>query len=204
MYWQVIELLLPKAREPSAAHLRRHDHGVVHDRLPDLGHKSVLKNKALVRKINLPREMFPVASVLVSMYHMIPMYVIAIFGCIVAGWTAEARRLRRGRAGLLDRCRLGSGDGVVPERLERVLPRHREHHRGDPDRHHLDRADDHRSRPSRTRSAGWRSRSTWRVHCVSPCCSTTARSGCRPWTSPMRPPHGPRDLWEKSSRCSSE
>ncbi|MGH3506767.1 MAG: ABC transporter permease [Nocardioidaceae bacterium] len=90
MYWQVIELLLPKALENRPLHIFA---GMIMvsfmtDCLTS-GTKSVLKNKALVRKINLPREMFPVASVLVSMYHMIPMYVIAIFGCIVAGWTAE-------------------------------------------------------------------------------------------------------------------
>jgi ABC-type polysaccharide/polyol phosphate export permease len=50
------------------------------------GSKSVVKNKALVRKINLPREMFPVSSIMVSTYHLIPMYVILLLGCFVSGW----------------------------------------------------------------------------------------------------------------------
>ncbi len=54
------------------------------------GAKSVVKNKSLVRKINLPREMFPVASLLVSIYHMVPMYVIALIGCLLSGWHPDA------------------------------------------------------------------------------------------------------------------
>jgi ABC-2 type transport system permease protein len=50
------------------------------------GARSVVKNKSLVRKINLPREMFPVASLAVSGYHMIPMYVILFTGCLLSGW----------------------------------------------------------------------------------------------------------------------
>ncbi|MEP6665622.1 MAG: ABC transporter, partial [Nocardioidaceae bacterium] len=50
------------------------------------GCRSVVKNASLVRKINLPREMFPVASILVSAYHMIPMYVILMIACLTIGW----------------------------------------------------------------------------------------------------------------------
>jgi ABC-2 type transport system permease protein len=53
------------------------------------GSKSVVKNKALVRKINLPREMFPVSSIMVSTYHLIPMYVILLLGCAVSGWNPD-------------------------------------------------------------------------------------------------------------------
>ena len=53
------------------------------------GSKSVVKNKSLVRKINLPREMFPVASIMVSAYHMFPMYVIIIIGCLFVGLAAR-------------------------------------------------------------------------------------------------------------------
>ncbi len=50
------------------------------------GTNSVTKNKSLVRKINIPREMFPVASIAVSLYHMFPMYVIMLIGCLISGW----------------------------------------------------------------------------------------------------------------------
>jgi ABC-2 type transport system permease protein len=90
MYWQVIGLLLPKALENRPLHIFA---GMImvsffSDCLT-AGTKSVIKNKALVRKINLPREMFPVASVMVSVYHMLPMYTIAIFGALVAGWSPD-------------------------------------------------------------------------------------------------------------------
>jgi ABC-2 type transport system permease protein len=51
------------------------------------GTKSVVKNKSLVRKMNVPREMFPVASLLVTIYHTGPQYLILIIACALAGWT---------------------------------------------------------------------------------------------------------------------
>ncbi len=88
MYYWVIGLLLgPRALENRPLHIFS---GMImvqffSDALSS-GTKSVVRNKALVRKISLPREMFPVASIAVSLYHMIPMYVIAMFGCIITGW----------------------------------------------------------------------------------------------------------------------
>ena len=35
------------------------------------GTRSIVRNKALVQKMAVPREMFPVASMLVSLYHMV-------------------------------------------------------------------------------------------------------------------------------------
>ncbi len=60
------------------------------------GTKSVVKNKSLVRKISLPREMFPVASILVSAYHMVPMYVIMLGGCLLTGWHPDLGALLAG------------------------------------------------------------------------------------------------------------
>ncbi|MGH3446129.1 MAG: ABC transporter permease [Nocardioidaceae bacterium] len=50
------------------------------------GTRSVVKNKSLVRKINMPREMFPVASIAVSLYHMFPMYVVLFIAAFLSGW----------------------------------------------------------------------------------------------------------------------
>ena len=50
------------------------------------GTKSVMKNKSLVRKMNVPREMFPVASVLVTGYHAFPQYVVMLGACFLVGW----------------------------------------------------------------------------------------------------------------------
>jgi len=60
------------------------------------GTKSVMKNASLVRKINLPREMFPVASIMVSVYHLIPMYVIIFLGCLLTGWHPDLGALLAG------------------------------------------------------------------------------------------------------------
>ena len=53
------------------------------------GTRSVVKNKSLVRKMNVPREMFPVASLLVTGYHMIPQYIVLVTGCIIVGWSLD-------------------------------------------------------------------------------------------------------------------
>ena len=60
------------------------------------GTKSVVKNKSLVRKISLPREMFPVASIMVSVYHLVPMYVIMFLGCLLTGWHPDLGALLAG------------------------------------------------------------------------------------------------------------
>jgi len=53
------------------------------------GTKSVIKNKSLVRKMNVPREMFPVASLLVTTYHTGPQYLILIIACLFLGWSPD-------------------------------------------------------------------------------------------------------------------
>ena len=64
------------------------------------GTKSVTRNKALVRKIYLPREMFPVASTLVSAYHILPYLVILVIGAFVSGWSPDLPGLAAGVLGL--------------------------------------------------------------------------------------------------------
>ncbi len=91
MYYWVIGLLLQHRLEDRALHIFS---GMIMvsfftDALTS-GSRSVVRNKSLVRKINLPREMFPVASVMVSAYHMIPMYVIVLIGCLLSGWHPDA------------------------------------------------------------------------------------------------------------------
>ena len=56
------------------------------------GTKSVLKNKSLVRKMSVPREMFPVASLLVTAYHTIPQYLILVVACRCPGLDAPTPR----------------------------------------------------------------------------------------------------------------
>ncbi|MDP2771963.1 MAG: ABC transporter permease [Nocardioides sp.] len=53
------------------------------------GTRSIVRNKALVRKMAMPREMFPVASMLVSLFHMGPQLVILMIICLLNGWTPD-------------------------------------------------------------------------------------------------------------------
>lgn len=54
---------------------------------------SVVRNKALVRKIFLPRELFPVASVFVSLVNIIPFLVVLTVAAVATGWTPEWQTL---------------------------------------------------------------------------------------------------------------
>lgn len=55
--------------------------------------RSVVVNGDLVRKIFLPRELFPVASVGVAVVHLIPQLVVLGIGCLVAGWRPDVMGL---------------------------------------------------------------------------------------------------------------
>ncbi len=53
------------------------------------GTRSIVRNKALVTKMALPREMFPVATMLVSLYHVVPQVIILTVACLFLGWTPD-------------------------------------------------------------------------------------------------------------------
>jgi ABC-2 type transport system permease protein len=48
--------------------------------------RSVVRNKSLVRKVGLPREMFPVASLLVTAVNIVPALVILFVVSVITGW----------------------------------------------------------------------------------------------------------------------
>jgi len=50
------------------------------------GTRSIVRNKAIVKKMAVPAEMFPVASMLVSLYHVFPQLVILIVAVLFMGW----------------------------------------------------------------------------------------------------------------------
>ncbi len=54
------------------------------------GTRSIVRNKALVQKMALPREMFPVASMLVSLFHVIPQVIILFIVALLYGWRPDA------------------------------------------------------------------------------------------------------------------
>ena len=51
--------------------------------------RSIVRNGALVSKIYLPRELFPVASVCVAAVHLLPQLVVLFVGALVAGWRPD-------------------------------------------------------------------------------------------------------------------
>ena len=53
------------------------------------GTRSIVRNKAMIRKMALPKEMFPVASMLVSLYHVTPQLVILLIVGIVYGYVPD-------------------------------------------------------------------------------------------------------------------
>lgn len=48
--------------------------------------RSIVNNRDLIRKIYLPRELFPVASVWVSAAHFLPQVLILVIVCLFFGW----------------------------------------------------------------------------------------------------------------------
>lgn len=53
------------------------------------GTRSIVRNKAIVRKMAVPLEMFPVASMAVSLYHVGPQVVILTIASLAYGWTPD-------------------------------------------------------------------------------------------------------------------
>jgi ABC-2 type transport system permease protein len=53
------------------------------------GTRSIVRNKTLVQKMAVPREMFPVASMLVSLFHVVPQLLILVIATYLAGWRPD-------------------------------------------------------------------------------------------------------------------
>jgi len=66
-----------------------------------LGTRSIVQNKSLVRKMAMPRELFPVAAVFVAMVDSFPQLVILFIGSVVSGWTPDPMGLLSGLLGIL-------------------------------------------------------------------------------------------------------
>ncbi len=53
------------------------------------GTRSLVSNRGLIVKLPMPRELFPVATMLVALWHTVPMVVITIFVSVLLGWTPD-------------------------------------------------------------------------------------------------------------------
>jgi ABC-2 type transport system permease protein len=64
------------------------------------GTRSIWQNKGLVQKMRMPRELFPVASMLVAVYHTLPQVLVLVLFCLVAGWSVTWGSLAAGALGV--------------------------------------------------------------------------------------------------------
>lgn len=48
---------------------------------------SIVDNRALVKKIYLPRELFPIAAIIIAFIHFLPQLAILLLVCLLVGWT---------------------------------------------------------------------------------------------------------------------
>jgi ABC-2 type transport system permease protein len=73
------------------------------------GTRSIVRNKTIVRKMAMPREMFPVASVLVSAVHTFPQLMILFVGSVAVGWRPDPQGIFAGILGYAIITVLGTG-----------------------------------------------------------------------------------------------
>ncbi len=77
------------------------------------GTKSLLSNKSVVQKMSMPRELFPFASMLVSLYHTIPQMIILTIACLVTGWDPDAEGFAAAALGMAIVLVLGTALGLM-------------------------------------------------------------------------------------------
>jgi len=65
------------------------------------GTRSIVRNSSIIKKMAVPREMFPVASMIVSAYHTIPGMVILLGASMIVGWQPDPVGLAAGLLGFL-------------------------------------------------------------------------------------------------------
>jgi len=65
------------------------------------GTRSIMRNKAIVRKMAMPREMFPVSAVIVSAIHALPQVLILLVASFAVGWHPTAADLGAGLLGFV-------------------------------------------------------------------------------------------------------
>ena len=53
------------------------------------GTRSIVRNRQIVQKMAMPREMFPVATMLTSLYHVVPQLVILVIASLAYGWVPD-------------------------------------------------------------------------------------------------------------------
>lgn len=73
---------------------------------------SIVDNRALVKKIYLPRELFPIAAIIVAFVHFLPQLAILLLVCIFIGWTPTLIGIGGALLGLIIVLALALGLGL--------------------------------------------------------------------------------------------
>lgn len=63
--------------------------------------RAIVRNAPLVRKIYLPRELFPVATTFVAGIHLVPQLVVLLIGALASGWRPSLTALAAAALGLV-------------------------------------------------------------------------------------------------------
>ena len=74
--------------------------------------RSIVGNGGLIKKIYLPRQLFPMASVWVSAVHFVPQIVILVVACLFNGWRPSLLQLAAAVAGFIMVALLATGLGL--------------------------------------------------------------------------------------------
>jgi len=77
------------------------------------GTQSLVQNRSLITKLPVPREMFPVARMLVAGWHTVPMLVILVVPCILIGWRPDMVGMAAALLGFALTAALGLALGLL-------------------------------------------------------------------------------------------
>lgn len=75
--------------------------------------RSIVENRDLIKKIYLPRELFPIAAVWVSAVHFLPQVLVLGGACLVVGWRPDLLQLLLVIVGFLIVACLATGLGLL-------------------------------------------------------------------------------------------
>jgi ABC-2 type transport system permease protein len=77
------------------------------------GTRSIVDNGALIKKIYLPREMFPVASTIVALINFLPQLLVTVMVCLIVGWQPQPLQLLGVVIGIVIIAILSTGLGML-------------------------------------------------------------------------------------------
>lgn len=75
--------------------------------------RSIVMNGGLIKKIYLPRELFPVSAIWVSAIHFLPQIIILVVACLFAGWAPTVVQLGAAVLGFIIVALLATGLGLI-------------------------------------------------------------------------------------------